>query len=1411
MDTENNIIIAGYGGGGCFPGASKVLTPSGYKSISSLKVGDKVISFNESGKLSESTIQKVFIHKNYEVFEYSYWGGKLYATPNHWVLNQNNSFSEIGKLTEHDCLVDGANNLRPLISSQSYSTEDVYNLSVTPDHTYIVDNIRVHNGGGGKGGHEATEAPEGFTTGSNLLELSKTRIETLDLISEGQIDTLVTGEYTYSGNLGNIGWNSAVFKPYPLTSGLRWLPSVNWNDTPVVDKNNGKFNFQQVTLNYTRGGPNGSNISDQILDELSVTRIISERLRGGGENFAKIYRILDKDCIAAIVNIRVGQFAEVNQAGDILVTSVTYSLYYRPVFDNKSGGDFLPYPFIDANGVSTNIRTLYGKVNNGYIRSRRITFPNNYSNDNDFIGWEIKIIRWTEDSTTSRTRNQTFVDSLTEIYGSKFIYPNSAIVSSVFDAEFFSNIPARTYEAQLLKVKVPSNYDPILKTYDEYAPWSGTFKEDSSVPPKILKQWTDNPAWCYYDLLTNKRYGLGQYIDEDFVDKFSLYEIGKYCDTLVSDGYGGLEPRFTCNLYITSQDEAYKVINSMASIFRGITYYSAGQIYTAQDSQKTPIYQFTNANVVDGDFTYSSSSRKARHTIAVVRYNDKKNFYKPAIEYVEDVGAIRKYGLRDVDVPAYGCTSRGQAIRLGRWALLTESLETESINFKAGIEIAGLLRPGDVFQIYDANRKTQRLGGRLTNIIASPTSTSLTLDSEITGLDVNTTYKLSLLTPTYYYDPSLVTGLTSADASNIRRSQIQYFTFNSSNTSTISGLTNININQTGDYINYNVSGNNIWLIEATGASIYGNIKANEWDTYRIINIKENESHIYEVDGLEYNVDKFLQIESGFSFTDSVAGDTLSFASPSSINLHSRLVSTHSKVIDYDFPFPNLTNIKNFRVFAKDGAFLPGDISSGNGIIAELPISSNNGSYFPSHDATYYFRVYSVGLNNALSNGYGESNIKIEGVNPILDVTISSLQLKSNNIIANDPGKSFTGIYSTDSPIFDWQIGIGALTNVPSDLTYRITARAPSQSNQPSKDVYFEITGYTSETSEYTFPFTGNYNAISRLSHKPGPFRDYDLVVESLNSGGYSSAGGYFNPDPNYHDSDFNNPNGYDILYVNNPKPSGPFLFTGNSNDAFYLTGKATQQWITQDGEIKMFFTDAGDIVPLSGWFGDDIAGGTLYYSNQDFNLENIIHSVQFPPNSPISHVQAESNNNPLIIPVGLFNAPSQYIALAPYDSFDVATSKYINDYLVTGLNISNVIKINKQTLGAGAYKAWVEFDVALVGNDIKLLDNWQNRSFNIRPVVGVSTKTIDANSSPLNVGSIQFENPITSKAYAINVAMHIFQPPNFFMINRPQETALNIYRYDQNEILFTDFRNIFPQGTIAGLVTGRCFIGVLSQ
>ena len=1117
----------------------------------------------------------------------------------------------------------------------------------------------------------------GYVSGNALKAASLTQIQTLDLLCEGEIEGLVTGEYNYAGNIGSTGYSSYLFNVYPTLGGQKYLRSIYWNEVPVASPSESgidKFNFQSVQLAFTPGTPNGSKIASlnsSLSNDLTISRSLGERLRAGAE-FSKIYRILNKDCKAADINVKVNSLSTSDPTtGEITDTEVNYNIYYRAVFSNP-----VSIPGFDNQFTLYRQESIKGKIDSPFIKKTRLIFNSgdtNLSQDPSFLGWEIKILRTTPDPTSSYTRNQTYVDSITEIYDDVYTYPNSSIVAAKFSAEYFSQIPSRAFDVKGLKVKIPSNYDPILRTYS--STWDGTFKSD--------KEWTNNPAWCFYDLITNKRYGLGKYIDENLVDKWTLYQISQYCDVLVSDGFGGLEPRFSCNLVISSREQAYKVINDFASIFNAITYYAGGSIFTVQDSQKNKdnFYQFTNASVEDGNFNYSSSSRRVRHTIAIVRYNDKTNFFKPAVEYVEDIEGIKKYGYRELDLTAFGCTSRGQALRFGRWALLSETLETETVDFTAGLE-ATKLRPGDVFKIFDRYRRTKRYGGRTWNIQNYQGSGIVTLDSEITGFSSSQRYNFSLLTPTYNYDPTLVTLSNEADIAGIRRNSVQVLQFSGLNASIISGRSQINfltgdfgtgnVFNTGEYV---VSGNLIWTIEPTGTiNTDSEIKANQYNYYRTIAIKEkeNEPQKYQVSALQYNVDKYIQIESGLSF--SLINPNTTPPNPSNLFVYKDSASTNNTtILDYQFN-GEVSGVAAFRVFAKRGSTISlSEISGNTYLIDTLPNSRKSGQYLPSNNGTYYFAVHSINSAGTLSLGGATANYTIlEEINPFKDVIISSLTLDTVTGTNGQGNKSYQS-YTNPNPTFKWQVGFnnaGAL--LPTDLKYKVSFREPSPSglNIPGTHVYYQETGYRPpiyNEPDYIFQFTGNVAAVSNTG-LTGPFRTYDMVVEAVNDNGQSSAG-----------SNYENSNGYDILYVENPKASKIWLGTGTILNP--LVSYNTTQWITTDGNININFT---------GTLPSDIAGGYVYYSNSPFNENQARNQEGY--SFTIDKTEFTNFTNPLVIQSAFTGTNSQgYVGIAPYDLFD-EEYKSQGYSIETGLALSNIVKIERRggTLEDAKVKAKIE-------------------------------------------------------------------------------------------------------------------------
>ncbi len=465
------------------------------------------------------------------------------------------------------------------------------------------------------------------------------------------------------------------------------LQSVYLDDTPIQNAD-GTTNFSGVTLE-TRDGtqqqsyvPGFSSVENEVPVgvEIKATQPV-------------VRSITDPDVDAVRIKVSVGQLTNQDTTnGDLNGSAVSFSIDRQ-----VSGGGF----------VEVINDTISGKTTTKYQRSYYVPLTGNGP-------WEIRVRRITADSTSSAIQNKTYLDSYTEVVESKLRYPNSALVALRVDASQFSAIPRRSYDMKLLRVRVPVNYDPGTRTYSGV--WNGNFKI----------AWTDNPAWCFYDLVTSTRYGLGGYIPESQVDKWALYRVAQYCDQLVPNGLGGFEPRFTCNLYLQTREQAYKVVQDMASIFRGMVYWSGGAITVTQDAPSDAVYQFAPGNVVDGEFAYQGSSAKARHTVALVTWNDPDDFYRQKVEYVEDAAGIARYGIVQSDVVALGCTARGQAHRVGKWLLFSEQSESEIVTFRTGLEGA-VVRPGDIIKVADPVRGGMRLGGR----IAAATASTVTLDQEL--------------------------------------------------------------------------------------------------------------------------------------------------------------------------------------------------------------------------------------------------------------------------------------------------------------------------------------------------------------------------------------------------------------------------------------------------------------------------------------------------------------------------------------------------------------------------------------------------------------------------------------------------------------------------------------------------------
>lgn len=479
------------------------------------------------------------------------------------------------------------------------------------------------------------------------------------------------------------------------------LQSVFLDDTPIENED-GSFNFTGVDFAFREGTQHQDYIP--AFPQVERERVVNVEVK---KDQPIIETVDDLDIDAVRVKVAVPRLSRQKENGDIVGHKVSYAIETK-----ENGGTW----------VERIADTMSGKSSGRYEREYAVTLEGAGP-------WQVRVVRTSKDDTKSSEQSNTYFASMTEVILAKLSYPNSVLAGLIVDSSQFSKVPTRSYELFGTEVRVPVNYDPDTREYTGI--WDGTFKQS----------WTSNPAWIFYDLMIESRYGLGKYLSEFDVDKWRLYQIAQYCDELVDDGFGGFEPRYQLNGEIRGAKQAMQVINEVISCFRAMPFWDGQQVILSQDSQKDPTARFTNANVKEGKFSYQGTSRTARHTVALVEWINPENGYESEIEYVEDEEGIKRYGYNQIQVAAFGCTSRGQANRVGRWILLTERLETDTITFVSGLSGTGLM-PGDVIEIADENRMGARWGGRILGVDAN----SLTLDAPIT-IQSGETYSVAVELP----------------------------------------------------------------------------------------------------------------------------------------------------------------------------------------------------------------------------------------------------------------------------------------------------------------------------------------------------------------------------------------------------------------------------------------------------------------------------------------------------------------------------------------------------------------------------------------------------------------------------------------------------------------------------------------
>ncbi|MCE9887051.1 TipJ family phage tail tip protein [Obesumbacterium proteus] len=472
----------------------------------------------------------------------------------------------------------------------------------------------------------------------------------------------------------------------------------------------------------------------------------------------------------------------------------------------KNNGDVNGYKIAYAIDVATDggayrevlKSAVDGKTTTLYERSHRIELPAATT------GWQLRVRRLTANANSGRIADTMNVEAYTEVIDAKLRYPNTALLYVEFNAKQFQNIPKVTCRPKMMIVRVPDNYDPVTRQYSGV--WTGGFKW----------AWTDNPAWVFYDILISDRYGLGQRIDSTQVDESELYRIAQYCDQLVPDGRGadGMEPRFKCDVYIQSREDAWTVLTDFAAIFRGMTCYGQNQIVTLADMPRDLDYTYTRANVINGKFAYSASSERTRYTTAMVGWSDPANHYADAVESVFENALVRRYGVNQTEITAIGCTRQSEANRRGRWALLSNS-QDRTVEFSVGLD--GLIPfPGHIIGVADQMLSGRVMGGR----ISSAEGRNVRLDREP---DIKSGDRLIV---------NLPSGISQARTVQSVNGRLVTVTTSYSETP---------------------QAESVWAVDADELAV---------QLYRVVSVADNNDNTYTIVGAYHDPDKYARIDTG---------------------------------------------------------------------------------------------------------------------------------------------------------------------------------------------------------------------------------------------------------------------------------------------------------------------------------------------------------------------------------------------------------------------------------------------------------------------------------------------------------------------------------------------------------------------
>ncbi|MCR4178893.1 DUF1983 domain-containing protein [Providencia vermicola] len=595
--------------------------------------------------------------------------------------------------------------------------------------------------GGGGGGHTPVESPD------SLLAESTAKI--LLAISEGEI----------AGGLDD----TRIFL----------------DDTPIGNADGSK-NFEGVTWEFRAGSEHQEYIQGipSVDNEIAVGMELKD-------DQPYVRSINNTQLSAVRIRFSAPQFMQQHDNGDTTGYRVDYIIELST----------------DGSGYKEVIKSAFdGKTTSEYQRTHRIELPKANT------GWQVRVRRLTKNQNNARIADKINIAAVVEVIDAKLRYPNTALLFITFNARQFNNrIPKISVRPKGgLLIKVPTNYDPINRTYSGV--WDGTFKLAA----------TNNPAWVFYDLVLNNRYGCGDRINASQIDKWDLYKIAQYCDEMVPDGRGGdgKEPRFLCDVYIQSQETAYTVLRDIAAIFRGMTFWADNKVNAVADMPEPIFRTFTNANIVGGKPAYSGGSIQNRYTQALVSFTDIDNHSNDDVEAVADLKLQRRYGVRKTELSAIGCTRRSEANRRGRWALLTNAND-RMVTFATGLEGA-IPSPGHIIGLADSTLAGRSTGGRISSV-----------DGRKITLDRTTSIKVG---------DRLIVNLPDGKSE---------------------GRTVTSVNQKVVAVSVEYSQvpqkEAVWVVDSDDLAI---------QLYRVINVSDNGDNTYTISGAIHNPDNYEHIDAG---------------------------------------------------------------------------------------------------------------------------------------------------------------------------------------------------------------------------------------------------------------------------------------------------------------------------------------------------------------------------------------------------------------------------------------------------------------------------------------------------------------------------------------------------------------------